>query len=86
MDTGKRNYFSFDKNSCKEDKILHQKQDIRTNTDTTVLVKLYRLLGKFKARKNVTISNRFILRRAKTLKNIFTSQKYLRTFCYYKRN
>ena len=41
MDTGKRNYFSFDKNSYKEDKILHQKQE--SFTFELTLIPLYQL-------------------------------------------
>ena len=65
---GKRHYFSYLGSSCKENEIFNEKHE--SYTFELPLIKLS-WLDKYKARKNVTTSKRYIWRKiAQKLKNM----------------
>ena len=70
----KRYYFSYHRNSCKEDKILHQNHDFFTFK--VPLIKLS-WLNKFKAWQNMATFSR---KRVQNLENDFTFHDYLPQF------
>ena len=59
MEMGKRHYFDYQSNSCKEDKIFHQKH--QSYTFKLPLIKLS-WLDKYQTRKNVATTEKYILR------------------------
>lgn len=79
IEIGKGHLFSFHRNCCKEEKILHQKH--RPFTFELPLTKLS-WLEKYKTRKNVSISTRYIFSQMiQKLKNNVLSHDYLPQLC-----
>ena len=76
----KRHYLSYQSKSCKKDKILHGKHV--SYTFKLPLIKLS-WLDKFKARRNVATSERYILRKiAKKLKKIYALHYCFPQLCF----
>ena len=75
----KRDYFRYHSNSCKEEKILHQKH--KSFTFELSLTKLS-WLEKYKLTKDVAISKKYIFSMmVQKLKNIVTFHEYLPQLC-----
>ena len=76
----KRHYLSYQSKSCKKDKILHGKHV--SYTFKLPLIKLS-WLDRFKARRNVATSERYILRKiAKKLKKIYAFHYCFPQLCF----